>query len=81
MLYEKIPNAPRFNFTIPPPSKDSHANDGMIGTASTHHSTTSNPTPYSEIHVVSFEKGKSDKQPGSKKKGKAKKKKNSTSQE
>ena len=38
MLYEKIPNTLRSNFTIPPPSKDSHADDGMIGTASTNHS-------------------------------------------
>ena len=40
MLYEKIPNTPRSNFTVPPPSKDDHVNDDMISTASTHHSTT-----------------------------------------
>ena len=38
-LYEKIPNVLRSNFTVPPPSKDSHASDDMIGTTSTHHST------------------------------------------
>ena len=53
----------------------------MIGTASTYHSTESDLAPSSEIHVVSSDKGKSDKQPGSNKKGKAKKKKNSNPQE
>ena len=80
-LYEKIPKASRSNFTVPPSGKDSHAEDGMIGSADTHTSTASDPAPSSEIHVVSYEKGKSDKQPGSKKKGKAKKKKNSPQQE
>ena len=81
MLYEKIPNTPQSNFTIPPPSKDSHASDGMIGTASTHYPTTSNPEPSSEIHAESSDKGKSDKQPESKKKGKSKKNKTYTPQE
>ena len=81
MLYEKIPNALRSNFTIPPPSKDSHADDGMIGNANTHHSTASNPAPSSKIHVMSFEKGKSDKKPKSKRKGKSKKKQTSNPQE
>ena len=62
MLYENIPNAPRPNFTVPPPSKDSHVGEGMISTASTHHSSASDPAPSSEIHVVSSDKGKSDKQ-------------------
>ena len=30
MLYEKIPNAPRSNFIVPPQLKDSHARNGMI---------------------------------------------------
>ena len=81
MLYEKIPNAPRSNFTVPPPSKDSHAGDAMIGTESTHQSTTSDPVPSSKINVLSFNKGKSDKKPRSKKKGKSKKKQTSTPQE
>jgi len=38
MLYDKIPDAPRPTFTVTPPpksSRDSHANDGMIGSSST----------------------------------------------
>lgn len=38
MLYDKIPDAPRPTFTIPPPpksSRDSHASDGVIGSSST----------------------------------------------
>ena len=37
-LYNKIPNAPRLEFFIPPPPKsnnDSHAGDGVIGTIDT----------------------------------------------
>ena len=81
MLYYKIPNASQYTFIVPPPSKDSHVEDGMIGTASTNHSTESDPSPSSEIHVMSFENGKSDKQPRSKKKGKSKKKQTSNLQE
>lgn len=36
-LYDKIPDAPRPKFYIPPPpksNKDSHAGDGVIGTTS-----------------------------------------------
>ena len=80
-LYEKIPNASRSNFNIPPPYKDSHAGDGIINYGSTHHSTVSDPAPTFEINVVSFDKGKSDKQPGSKKKGKSKKNQTSNPQE
>ena len=80
-LYEKIPNAPRSNFTVPPQLKDSHAGDVLIGTESTHHNTSFDTAPSSEINVVSFDKGKSDKQPGSKKKGKSKKKQTSNPQE
>ena len=81
MLYEKIPNVSRYNFTVPPQLKDSHAGDGLIGTGSTHHTTTYDPTPFSEINAMSFDKGKSDKQPGSKKKWKSKKMKTSNPQE
>lgn len=82
MLYEKIPNAPQSNFTIPPSyGKEYHANDGMIGSTNTHTSTASNPAPSSKIHAMSSDKGKSDKQLRIKKKGKVKKKQNSTSQE
>ena len=62
-LYEKIPNVLRSNFTVPPQLKDSRVGDGLIGTASTHHNTASDPTPSSKINVVSFDKGKGDKQP------------------
>jgi len=37
MLYDKIHNAPRPKFSIPPPPKsnrNSHASDGVIGTSS-----------------------------------------------
>ena len=53
----------------------------MIGTTNTHHTTASDPPPTPEINVVSFDKGKSDKQPGGKKKGKTKKKQTSNPQE
>ena len=76
MLYEKIANAPRSNFNVPQ-INDSHVKDDLIGIANTHHATASDPAPTSESNVVSFEKGKSDKQLGSKKKGKSKKKKTS----
>ena len=69
MLYEKIPNAPRSNFTVPPKLKNPHVGDSSIGTASTHHNTTSDPAPSSKINGVLFDKGKSDKQPESKKNG------------
>ena len=81
MLYEKIPNAPRSNFNLPPQIKDSHARDGLIGTVNTHKNIASDPAPTLEINTISFDKGKSDKQPGSKKKGKSKKKKTSNPQE
>ena len=37
MLYDKIPNAPKLAFTIPPPqsSKDSHVDGGVIGSSTT----------------------------------------------
>ena len=69
-LYEKIPNATRSNFNVPPQIKDSHAGDSLICTANTHHTTASDPAPTSKINAVSFEKGKSDKQPIIKKIGK-----------
>ena len=81
MLYEKIPNAPRYNFTIPPYLKDSHVGKDLIGTESIHHTTAYDHAPYFKINVVSFDKGKSEKQPRSKKKGKYKKKKTSNPKE
>ena len=75
MIYDKIPNTPRSNFTVPPPSKDSHAKDSMTGTVSTHHTTTSDPAPSFKIQAVSSDKGKSDKQPRSNKKGNQRKSK------
>ena len=62
-LYEKIPNASRSNFNVPPQIKDSHARDSLIGNANTRHTTASDLAPTSEINAVSFDKGKSDKQP------------------
>jgi len=91
-LYDKIPNAPRPTFTIPPPpqsSKDSHANDGVIVSSSmqmagrpsgqtlaiTNQTTNASENSLtSEVNSVSFDKGKNQKKPGGKKKGKNKKK-------
>ena len=91
-LYDKIPNAPQPNFTVPPPpqsSKDSHADDGLISSSSTQTSripsgqtlaisnqttNASETTLASEINAMSSDKGKNPKQPGSKKKGKNKRK-------
>jgi len=97
-LYDKIPNAPRPAFTIPPPpsSKDSHDGDGVIGYSSTQ--TTSRPSSQTlsisnqtsntpdntfafKINVVLSDKGKNEKQLGSKKNGKTKNKQNSPPQE
>jgi len=90
-LYDKIPDAPRPEFFVPPPPKsnnDFHASDGMIGTTSTKSTKaaykkarkTSNQNANeelltSEVNVVSTDKGKEAKQPGGKKKSKGKKKK------
>ena len=94
-LYDKIPNAPRPAFSVPPPpqlSKDSHAGDGVIGTSSTQ--TAKAPSgkalPISsqkendkllslEINAVSSDKGKNPKKPRGKKKGKNNKKKQENS--
>jgi hypothetical protein len=83
-LYDKIPDAPRPEFSIPPPPKsnsDSHAGDGVIGTANTNPKRTnqkkarkdSNQNAHeevlaSEVNAVSTDKGKETNQPGSKKK-------------
>ena len=80
-LYEKIPNAPRSNFNVPPQIKDSHAGDGLIDNANTHNTTASDPTPTSKINAMSFDKGKSDKKPRGKKNGKSKKNQTSNPQE
>ena len=53
----------------------------MIGTVNTHNTTTSDLAPTSKINDVSFDKGKSDKQLGSKKRGKSKKNQTSNPQE
>ena len=89
--YDRIPDAPRPKFSIPPHPKsnrDSHASDGVIGTTST--KTSKAPSKKSlavssqkaneelltsEVNVLSSDKGKEPKQPGGKKKGKNKKKK------
>lgn len=62
-LYDKIPDAPRPEFSVPPPpksNKDSHVNEPLLA---------------SEVNAVSTEKGKHLKQPRGKKKNKGKKKK------
>ena len=94
-LYDKIPDAPRPEFSVPPPpksKKDSHAGNGVNGTSSTQ--TTKAPSGKalavssqkandkllaSEANVVSSNKGKEPKQPGGKKKRKRKKKKHDDS--
>ena len=90
MLYEKIPEHPRPEFSIPPPpksNKDSHAGDGVIGTTSikTAKATSKKSRTVSsqdaneellasEVNDVSIDKGKEPKQPGGKKKKQGKKK-------
>ncbi len=86
---------PDFIVPPPPSSKDSHVDDSVIGSSSTQmtgrpsgqtlaisNQTTNAPdnTLTSEINVVSSDKGKNEKQPGSKK-GKNKKKQNNYPQE
>lgn len=83
-LYDKIPDTPRPEFSIPPPPKsnnDYHAGDGVIGTTSTKskkgspkksHKTSDQNTNdeilVSEVNAVSADKGKETNQPGNKKK-------------
>ncbi len=90
MLYEKIPDAPRPEFSIPPPpksNKDSHAGDGVIGMTSTKTAKSTSKKARtissqdaneellaSEVNVVSIDKGKEPKQPRGKKKKQGKKK-------
>lgn len=90
-LCNKIPDALRPEFSIPPPPKsnrDAHTNEGMIGASSTEtkrrssgkalvvSSQNENDKPLaSEINAVSSDKGKNPKQLGGKKKGKNNKKK------
>ena len=90
-LYDKIPNAPRLEFSVPPPpksNKDSHAGDGVIGTTSMkltkatskkarkiYDQNANEELLASEINAVSTNKGKPLKQPGGKKKKKGRKKK------
>ena len=90
-LYDKIPDAPRLKFYVPPPPKsnnDSHAGNGVIGTTDTKSTKATSKEARnissqnekdelltSEVNVVSTDKGKETKQPGGKKKNKGKKKK------
>ena len=97
-LYDKITNAPRPSFIVPPPrsSKDSHVDDGVIGSSSTQTasrpssqilsisnqtSNTPDNTLASKINVMLSNKDKNEKKPRSKKMGKTKKKQNSPPQE
>jgi len=91
MLYNKIPNAPRREFSVPPPpksNKDSHVGDGMIGRTGTKTVKATSKTAHTissqnandqiltlEVNVVSIDKGKQLKQPRGKKKKKGLKKK------
>ena len=90
MLYDKILDAPRPKFSIPPPksNKDSHAGNGVIGTTSTKTikatskkaRTVSNENANEEIiaakvNAMSTDKGKEPKKPRGKKKKKGKKEK------
>ena len=86
MLYDKIPDAPRLEFFVPPPPKsnnDSHAGDGVIGTIdmTSTKATSKKARKISnqnendellaeEVNVVSTDKGKETKKPGGKKKNK-----------
>ena len=78
---------PTFIVPPPPSSKDSHASDGVIGSSGTQTTSrpssqtlassnqtfnTPDNTLSFEINVMSYDKGKSEKQPRSKKKGKTK---------
>jgi len=90
-LYEKILNAPRPKFSIPPPpksNKDSHTGNNMIGTTSMKSTKATSRKACkisdqneneeiltSEVNAMSTDKGKEPKQPGGKKKEKSKKKK------
>ncbi len=90
MLYDKIPNTPRPEFSVPPPpksNKDSHAGDGVIGMTSTKtakatlkkarmvsNQDANDKFLASEVNAVSTDKGKETKQPGGKKKKQGKKK-------
>ena len=90
MLYDKIPYAPRPEFSVPPPpksNKDSHAGEGVIGTTSTKTTKATSKKARtvssqnaneellaSEVNVVSTDKGKEPKKPRGKKKKKGKKK-------
>jgi hypothetical protein len=83
-LYDKIPDAPRPEFSVPPPPKsnnDSHAGDGVIGTTDTKSTKATSKKARkissqnaneellaSEVNAVSTDKGKETKQPGGKKK-------------
>ena len=83
-LYDKIPDAPRPEFSIPPPPKsnnESHTGDGMIGTTNVKSTKATSKKARkisdqnakdeildSEVNAVSTDKGKETKQPGSKKK-------------
>jgi len=96
MLYGEIPHAPHLNESIPPPpsNRDCHAEDGVISSLSMQmvskpsgQSLAKNKTVNarevipSNINVVSFDKGKDQKQPGSKKNGKNKSKTKNPPQE
>ena len=90
-LYDKIPDAPRPEFSVPPPpksSKDYHDGNGMIGMTSTKtakatskkarmvSSQKADEEPLtSKVNAMSTDKGKNHKQPGDNKKVTNKKKK------
>ncbi|CAA3004318.1 Hypothetical predicted protein [Olea europaea subsp. europaea] len=93
-LYNKIPDVPRPEFSVPSPPKsnnDSHADDGVIGTTNTKSTRAISKKARknsiqnadelfaSEVNVVSSDKGKETKKLGGKKNNKGKKKKQGSS--
>ena len=87
-LYDKIPDTPRPEFSVPPPPKsnnDSHAGDGVISTTNTKSTKDTSKKARkissqnakeeilaSEVNAVSTDKGKETKKLGGKKRGKNK---------
>lgn len=70
-LYDKIPDAPRPEFSIPPPPKsnnDSRAGNGMFGKHKISSQNANEELLASEVNSMSTDKGKPLKRPGGKKK-------------
>ena len=77
-LYDKIPDAPRPEFSIPPPpgsNTNSHASNGVTGKRKISSQNANEELLASEVNAMSTDKGKQLKQPGGKKKKKGRKRK------